>query len=1028
MNLAEYSINNKVISWLSVVLLLVGGAFSFMGLGQLEFPEFPIPQALINTAYPGASPEQVEEEVTLPLERAIQQLEYVKHIDSVSSAGSSQIFVELKETFSADMQPQIWDELRRKVNDTQSKLPPGVYPSQVNDDFSDVFGMLFNISGHDYSYRELENYADFLQRELSLVKGVKKVSLAGRVPQQVIIEISQSKLSSLGLNPSWIFQLIQAQNVVSNAGEMLIDGQSIRIHPTGEFKNVSELEQLLVSPPGSSELIYLGDIATIYKDFQKKPFNLYHSNGNDAISVGISFAKKVNVVDIGKAVKQRLSEIESHRPIGMDLTTVYDQPAAVEDSVKDFLINLLEAIVIVIVVLLVAMGIKSGILMGGILLLTILGTFIGMNILDIELQLISLGALIIALGMLVDNAIVITEGVLVGLQRGLSKIESIKLVVKQTQWPLLGATVIAIIAFAPIGLSSDTTGDFMISLFQVLLIALLVSWVLAITLTPFFCNLMFKEPEKISGEKGIDPYKGLLFTTYQFILNRALKHRFISLSSIVLALVLSVIGFGSVKQAFFPPSNTPLFFVDVWMQQGTDIRQTEKNMLALEKEILTLDGVNNVTSVMGMGAQRFILTYAPEKVYPAYGQLIVESDDLETIEKLIPKVRQKFETNFSEMEFNFKLLQNGPSPAASIEARFYGSDPEVLRKLGAQAVSIMRAEPSATAVRHSWREQVNIVRPQIDEAAARRSGISKQSLDNTMLVNFSGKQVGVYRDGSHLLPIVARAPEAERLNADRIKDLQVWSQEYNAFVSVAQAVTGFTTEPENSLIVRRDLKRVLAVRAENIPFGDDTPESVRQKLIGHIESIELPDGYSLEWGGEYEMSKTAQQNIFSSLPMGYLFMFLITVLLFKTIRQPLAIWFTVPLGIIGVSFGLLSLNLPFTFTALLGLLSLSGMLVKNGIVLVEQINIETDKEISYQQAIIDASISRVRPVCMAALTTMLGMIPLVFDAFFASMAVTIIFGLGFATVLTLIVLPVVYSLLHRIRFDDKADYSRAKTI
>ena len=1018
MNIAEYSIKNKVISWTFVVLLVIGGIVSFNDLGQLEFPEFPIPQAMVNTMYPGASPEQVEEEATLPLERAIQELEYVKHITSVTSAGSSQIMVELSDDYSASVQPQIWDELRRKVSDAQGQLPPGVYPSQVNDDFSDVFGILYNITGEDYSYRELEDYANILRRELTLVEGVKKVSIAGTVSEQVIIEISQSKQASLGINPNLIFSLIQNQNIVSNAGHMLVEGQSIRIHPTGEFQSISELERLVVSVPGSSELVYLGDIADIYKTFDETPFNLYRSNGKKALSLGISFAKGVNVVNVGQAIDQRMAELESSRPVGIDLTTVYNQPNVVYESVNSFINSLIQAIGIVIVVLLFAMGLKSGLLMGGILLLTIFGTFIGMNILSIQLELISLGALIIALGMLVDNAIVVTEGVLVGLQRGQTRMEAILTIVKQNIWPLLGATAIAIIAFAPIGLSSDATGDFMRSLFLVLLISLTLSWILAITLTPFFCHMVFKDPEEAMTGTAEDPYRGLLFTVYRAILNKALRHRIISLALIVASLVAAVVGFSNVKQSFFPPSNTPLFFVDVWMQEGTDIRQTQENMKRLEQEALALDDVINVTSVMGMGAQRFILTYAPESVYSSYGQMIVETDSLETIETLLPELRERLESKFPEFQYKFKLMENGPSPAARIEARFYGPDPDVLRQLGAQAIAAIEQVPGAVDIRNNWREPVTMVRPQIDEAAARRSGISKQALDDALLINYSGKQVGLYRDGSYLLPIITRAPAQERLNADAINDLLVWSNERSAYVPISQAVKAFTTEAENPLIMRRDLKRVLTVLADVAPFSDDTPESMRQKLKDGVEAIPLPKGYTFEWGGEYEMSGEANESVFKSLPMGYLSMFLITMLLFGTLRQPLAIWSTVPLSIIGITAGLLSLNIPFTFTAMLGMLSLSGMVLKNGIVLVEQINIESIKENNtIQQAIINACVSRVRPVSMAALTTMLGMLPLLGDAFFRSMAVTIIFGLGFATVLTLVVLPVIYSLLYRIRYD-----------
>ncbi|MFK0573936.1 efflux RND transporter permease subunit [Endozoicomonas sp.] len=1020
MNIAEYSISHRVISWMFVVILLVGGALSFFGLGQLEFPEFTIKQAMVITPYPGASPEQVEEEVTLPLEEAIQQLEYVKVIDSISNNGRSQIMVEMKEQYPSSQLPQIWDELRRKINDGQSSLPPGVYPSVVMDDYSDVFGMLFTITGEGYTARDLENYADYLKRELVLVEGVKKVAIAGARQQQVVVEMSQAKLVNLGIDPAWIFSLIQNQNVVSNAGNMLVDGRSIRIHPTGEFTRVQELEQLIISPPGSTQLVRLGDIASVRRVYDETPDTLYRSNGEEALSLGVSFTSGVNVVDIGDKVRQRLNELTPEQPVGIELTTVYDQPATVSESVNGFLINLGEAVAIVILVLLLAMGVRAGLLMGAVLLLTISGTFIVMKMFNIDLQLISLGALIIALGMLVDNAIVVTEGIQVGIQRGLTRLEASKRVVSQNQWPLLGATVIAIMAFAPIGLSDNATGEFCLSLFQVLLISLLLSWITAITLTPFFCNILFKkfETEAAAGQnaESFDPYQGALFTLYKQLLGFALKHRPTTIVLTMLALVLAVVGFGSVKNVFFPPSNTPIFFVDFWMPEGSDIRATEAELAKLEQQVLTMPGIKNVTSVMGMGAQRFILPYMPEKQYTSFGQLIIETDDLEAITPLVASLETLLSEEFSEVEYRIKLMQNGPAAPAEIEARFYGEDPAVLRALSVQAMAVLRDEPTATNIRHGWRNQVSIVRPHLDEASARRSGISKQALDNALLVNFTGRQMGVYRDGSQLMPLIVRAPESERLNADSITDLQVWSADRNSFVPITQAISSFDTEWENPLIVRRDRKRMLSVMADPELLSDETTDSVFRKVRGKIEAIPLPEGYALEWGGAYELSTDAQSAVFASIPMGYLGMFLITVFLFNTIRQPLAIWSTVPLALIGVVSGLLVLNTPFSFMGLLGLLSLSGMLIKNGIVLVEQIKQELEEGRDPHDAIFHASVSRLRPVCMAALTTMLGMIPLLFDAFFKSMAVTIIFGLGFATILTLVVLPVIYSLLYKISF------------
>ncbi|MDP0563585.1 MAG: efflux RND transporter permease subunit [Candidatus Endonucleobacter sp. (ex Gigantidas childressi)] len=1018
MNAAEYSIKNRVISWLFVVFLVGGGVISFLGLGQLEFPAFTLKQAMIITKYPGASPQQVEEEVTLRLEEAIQELAYVKHIQSISSGGSSQIIVHMKDRYDKEKLPQIWDELRRKINDAQKELPQGVYPSVVKDDYGDVYGMLLSITGEGYSYRDIEDYTDFLKRELILISGVKKISVSGQRHQQIVLEISREKIAALGVDIAWLVTLIQNQNVVSNAGRMLVDGRSIRIHPTGEFANVSELEQLVFSTPSSSQLVKLGDIASISKTYEETPDILYHFNGKPALSFGISFDSGVNVVRTGNAILKKIEELEHQRPIGMDLDTVYDQPKVVSESVSGFLINLLESIAIVISVLLLAMGVRSGLLMGAVLLLTILGTFIVMKVLGIELQIISLGALIIALGMLVDNAIVVTEGIQIGLQRGFSRIEAAKQVVKQTQWPLLGATVIAVMAFAPIGLSDESTGEFCVSLFQVLLISLMLSWVTAITLTPFFCHLLFTDLERDGSQvsKDFNPYQGALFTLYKQLLSVALRCRLAAIGLIVLALFMAIAGFGYVKNVFFPPSNTPIFFVDFWMPEGTDIRATEAELLRFERQVRELKGISAVTTVGGMGAQRFVLPYMPEKQYQSYGQLIIEAQGLEEIVKLIPEVELILDNDFTDVEYRVKYLQNGPSPAAEIEARFYGEDPVVLRSLAAKAMSVLRNEPLADNIRHGWRNRNSIVRPQMDEASARRSGISKKSLDEALLMNFSGKQVGVYREGSQLLPIIIRAPESERFHADSLADLQVWSTDRKSFVPITQAVSQFVTEWEDPLIIRRERKRMLSVMADPDLRSGKTTDKVFHLIKDKMEAIPLPEGYRFEWGGSYETSTDAKKAVFASIPIGYLFMFLITILLFNSIRKPLAIWLTVPLALIGVVTGLLLLNAPFSFMALLGLLSLSGMVIKNGIVLVEQINLEFSEGRGGQGAIFHASVSRVRPVCMAALTTMLGMIPLIFNAFFQSMAVTIIFGLGFATVLTLIILPVIYSLLYKISF------------
>ena len=1015
MDLARYFIRYRTSSWLFAAILLFGGIVSYLGLGRLEDPQFTLKQALIITQYPGASPTQVEEEVTYPLENAIQQLPYVNHVTSVSTAGLSQLMVEMKDTYRAKALKQIWDELRHKVSDLQPQLPPGVQPPQVKDDFGDVYGILYAVTGDGYSDDELRDYVDFLRRELVLVPSVGKVAVGGVQQEQVIVEISRPRLSALGIAPQTLSALLQSQNMVANAGSIKVGPDRLRIYPTGEFQSVSELESLIISSPDSKELIYLGDVARVYRENAEVPAQLIRFAGQNALTLGVSFSSGVNVVEAGAQIQQRLAELEYNKPVGMELHTIYNQPDEVAGSVRGFIVNLAAAVAIVIVVLLLFMGLKSGVLIGLILLLTVLGSFIFMRQMNIELQRVSLGALIIALGMLVDNAIVITEGILIGMQRRLKLADAASLIVKQTQWPLLGATVIAIAAFAPIGLSSDATGEFAGSLFWVLLVSLLLSWVTAITLTPFFASMLFKDKLQMKNNAEQPLYQGALFNAYRTVLMLALRYRAATYALTILLLIMAVVGFTKVKQVFFPPSNTPIFLVDLWQPEGTDIRHSADDAVRLMNYLATLEGVSHVTSTSGRGAERFMLTYQPEKNFAAYSQLIVRAEQREQLPALMQLTRSYITEHLPRLQYKLLRLEVGPSTPAKIEARFSGADPDVLRRLAEQAKAILLADGRAVSIRDNWRERTKVIRPRFNEAMARRAGISKQDIDEVLLSSMSGRTVGIYRDGTHLLPIIARSPLAERDNLDALYDLQVYSNKLQRYVPITQVVTGFDLVWEDAQIQRRDRKRTITVMADHDNLSDDTASALLARVKADIEAIALPTGYFLHWGGEFEAQQKAQKALFSSLPLGYLMMFIITVLLFNSMRSALVIWACVPLAIIGVSFGLLLLGAPFGFIALLGFLSLSGMLIKNCIVLVEQIKLELEDGKDAFNAVFDSAVSRVRPVSMAAITTILGMLPLLGDDFFASLAVVIMFGLGFATVLTLVFLPVLYCSMFNIK-------------
>ena len=1012
MNIAEYSIKHKVISWLFLTILTLGGLSAFYGLGRLEDPAFTLKDALIIATYPGATPQEVEEELTYPLEREIRQLPYIDTITSISSAGMSQLKVSMKSIYGPESLPQIWDEMRRKINDVQPTLPSGVSSLQILDDFGDVFGIMIMITGDGYDAVELKRYADQLRRELELVQGVGKVAISGDQTEQLFVELSLERLASLNLDMSTVTGLLNQQNSVQQSGQIMVNGQSLIIRPSGTLSSVEELENLIIHGRDTGNLIRLKDVAKVSRGIAERPSNVVTFNGSQAISLGISFSPGVNVVEIGKHIEQEFETLQSIKPAGVELDYFYNQALEVDKSVSDFVISLAQAVGIVIVVLLFAMGLRSGIIIGTVLLLTVFGTFMLMSYNDIELHRISLGALIIALGMLVDNAIVVVEGILVGLKKGRTRLQASKDIVTQTQWPLLGATVIAIAAFAPIGLSEDATGEFMGSLF--------LSWITALTLTPFLANLLLKEkPQSTDGsqndDEDDDAYKGALFVVFGSMLRFALRFRWATVASMVVLLVVAVIGFGNVKQSFFPASSTPMFHVDVWMPQGTDIQQTIKQSAEVEAYLGSLEHVDFVASTVGQGMQRFMLTYQPEQSYAAFAQMTVRVDTRENMFLLLDGLEADLNKNFAHPTFRLRVMEFGPTPGSKIEARITGSDPDILRSLALQIEDEFNADPGARNIRHDWRERTKELVPQFNESKARRLGISKQDLSSTLQMAFGGNTIGIIRDGTHMLPVIARLPEEERVDFESLENLNIWSPTLQTYIPIEQIIDGVKMEWIDPLILRRDRKRTLTVMADHDVLGDETAASLFARLRPKVEEITLPEGYELSWGGEYESTNDAQAAMFSSLPLGALVMFIITVFLFNSVRKPLVIWFTVPLAIIGVSMGLLATGLPFSFTALLGLLSLSGMILKNGIVLMDQINIELATGKDAYKAVVDSALSRVRPVSMAAMTTILGMVPLMFDPFFGSMAITIMAGLGFATVLTLIVVPVLFSIFYKVK-------------
>jgi len=1009
MNIAEYSVTKKVTTWLLIILFLGGGITALQEISRLEDPEFTIKQAKIFTSYPGATPLEVEREITYHIENAVQQLQQLKRVESISQNGFSEVTVVIKDKYKKPDFPNIWDELRRKIADAQYLLPPGSHASVVYDDFGDVYGLFYALTGDGYTYRELQDFADTLKEQLLLVPGVRKITIDGTQNEVVYLEISRATMAKLGISNLQFKNVLQSQNLVSNSGNVRVGDEYIRINPTGQLKSIKEIGELLVSGTDNT-LIRIKDFAQVRRSYDEVPAKYNYFNGKPALTLGISILSGENVVAVGARLDSRLAELQTVTPLGMQLNAIYNQPKIVDVSVSGFIINVVLALVIVIIVLLFFMGLRTGLIIGAILLITVSGTVWFMNFYGIDLQRISLGALIIALGMLVDNAIVIAEGMLVRIKRGDDGITTAKEVVASTMWPLLGGTIVGILAFAAIGLSDDGTGEFANSLFWVILISLLLSWFTAVTMTPLLC-VQFLKPDA-ADNKQADPYSGYLFTKYRNILSAAIHYRWTTLSIVMVLFASSIVGFGYVKQSFFPDSNTPLFFFDLWNVEGTDIRKTRDDLIKIDEYLRTLDGVEKTAAFVGSGATRFTLVYSPESPSGAYGQIIVIAKNLEDLPRLQKQVLDYTATHFPDSEPKTKPLRIGPGRDAKIEARINGPDPVILREYSEKVQQIMQEDGGAINIKDDWRQPVKVLKPIYNEKAARQLGITRENVSNAILSAFDGIQVGLFKDGIRLLPIIVLPPSIERNDVSAIRDISVFSPILRSSIPVGQVVSDFQIEWADAKIKKRN--RIYTIIPSCDP-AQDLANVLFERIKPKIEAIKLPPGYFLEWGGEYEDSRDANAAISSSLPAGFLAMIIVVILLFGKVRQPLIIWLTVPLAIIGITAGLLSMNVAFGFMGLLGALSLVGLLIKNAIVLIDEIDSQIDAGKEQHSAILDSSVSRMRPVMMAASTTILGMAPLLSDVFFLDMAVVIMFGLGFASALTLIVVPVLYAVFFNIR-------------
>ncbi len=1016
MDVAEFSIKNRLIMFIIIALVMMGGWFSYQNIARFEDPEFTIRTAQIITSYPGATPEEVANEVTETLESAIQQLGEVDEVRSVSSAGRSEISVDILYSASPTKESlqSIWSKLRNKVNDATGQLPPGAGTPYVADDFGDVYGLSYLVTGDGYSPAEVHEYVRGLRTELLEVDDVAKVQLFGARQEAIYVEVSRERANALGLSVEQIYSDLAQQNSVASAGDLQFGDRRTRLQITGEIGSVDAIRSLVISTATSGQIVTLRDVATVTRDYIDPPSNLVRWNGQPAIAFGVSNVSGANVSKMGEAIDAKLEESKALRPLGMEVHSFYHQGTVTTEAVSNFAVNVVAALVIVLVTLFFFMGLRSAIIIGATLVITIAATLAVMYVWGIPMHRISLGALIIALGMLVDNAIVVTEGILVGTQQGRKKLDIAKEIVQRTKWPLLGGTLVGIIAFAPIGFAPGSTAEFTGDLFWVVMISLLFSWIFAITLVPLLGDLLFVESEGEVEEKPEHPF----FARYRALMRQVLARSNLAIIAVVAMFILAIFGFGFVKSGFFPPSTSPQIVVDFSMPEGTDISVTDGNMRQLEGFLDGLEGIEGVQTLVGQGTLRYMLVYAPESPSSAYGQFLIRTESYDAIADLLPQIQQHIDANFPDAQAKVWQFQLGPGGGSKIEAEFSGPDITILRELADQAKAIMAADGRAISIKDDWRQPVSVVEVKYDADSGRRLGISREDLANALRTNFSGRDVGVYREDDQLIRIISRAPARERLDETALQGVQILSQSTGEAVPILEVVDGFETVWQNAKLRRVD--RVWTINAQADPLPGELASALFERLQPQIEEMPLPDGYQLKWNGEFGDSAEANDSLASTLPLGFLAMVLVVVVLFNALKQPLVIWLIVPLALIGVVIGLLVTDTAMEFMAILGLLSLSGLLIKNAIVLVDQMDLEINEGKPRFDAVLDSAASRVRPVMMGSLTTVLGVIPLFLDAFFKSMAVVLVFGLTFATLLTLIILPVFYAKFFGITADETA--------
>ena len=1036
---SRWGLNNSKLVSFFVAILVLGGIISYYIMPKLEDPAIKVKQAMVVTTYPGASAHEVELEVTDRLEKAIREMSGIDNVQSQSMNDLSLITVELETTVKDEDVEQYWDILRRKVSNAALSLPSTASTPIVRDDFGDVYGMFYALTADGLSDQEMSDYAELVKRNVADIDGVSRVEIYGQRRECIYIEMRQDKMANLGVMPVEVIQTLNNQNRTTYSGYYDNGTHRVRVTVDDRFKHVDDIANMIVQGHDDEQL-RIRDVARVYKGYVDPTRNEMKRDGERALGISIAGVADKDIVKVGKQVEKTVAELRKTMPMGVKFEKVFNQPERVETALNTFLVNLLESVLIVVVVLIFTMGFKSGVIIGLSLLTIVLGSLLVLKGFDGTLQRVSLGAFILAMGMLVDNAIVIIDGILIDMKQGRSRMEALTGIGRRTAMPLLGATLIAILAFWPIFLSPDTAGVYVRDLFIVIAVSLMLSWILALVHVPIMADRMLKAPKKTDGKGDEDLYKGWSYTVLEKIMEFGLRFRFIMVLLAAGFVLLSVWGYKFLNQAFFPDMEYDQLYMEYKLPEGTNSTQVAQDLAEIEDYLKTRKEVKHITTSIGGTPSRYNLVRSIATPSLSYGELIIDFETPKALVDNIDDIQQELNKRYPDAYIKLKRY-NLMFKKYPIEVCFSGPDPSVLHRLSDSAMAIIAASDKVYLPTSDWEPKVPVLTVNYDQPSARTTGLSRGDVATSVLAYTGGIPIATFYDGIHSESIVLKCTDAQGNDIDRIDNVRVFGMlpNINSLLNrstMQKLLTGYfnkndiieqitMTTPlkqvakdvelkwEEPVVMRYNGQRQQRVQCS--PYPGVGTEAARKDIAAEISKIKLPLGYSLSWQGEKMASDRSMKYLFNGFPLAIIIIIMILIMLFKDYKKPAIIFCCIPLIFVGVIPAVLITGKPFGFVAIVGVLGLIGMMVKNGIVLMDEINLQISEGVEPRVALLNSSKSRLRPVMMASLTTILGMIPLIPDAMFGSLAVTIMGGLFVGTLITLIFIPIFYAMFFKIK-------------